>query len=1174
MGVSVSPNSNQRDSRLEIISSYSKDWESLEDNTEAEELCTCINCLWGAKVRSGEINMNEYHHPELEYLEEDQEDELVCGTCDEQEEEGIKIKSSSLPCRPSQEEVDNHYLTHIPFRSWCPHCVKGKSMGLPHHKSGGKDLDQVPVVNIDYMFMGDNQDREAETGAPILIMRDRRSKTIKANIVPAKGADNYASTVLGNNIERLGYKKIILKSDGENAIKALKNSAKRESDVEIIMEESPSYDSKSNGEIEQTNQIVQGQFRTFKDALESRYETRIDGSHQCVPWLMTHSAETINRFQIGSDGRTALIRSRGKSFRRPIAEFGECILYLKAKSLGRDKFQCRWAEGVFYGIRDQTSEIIVGTPEGTIRARDFRRRGSQAERWNITFFNRCKGAPWQPIPGRSDPHIHISVNLPSEKSATSPIISGEKSHPIRRRFRIQESDFAEIGLTRNCPGCIAINRGFSGQQQSPKHNETCRSRVENHLKLIGDPRIERESTRTAEEVTDRLDAQIKESNSESSGLEKKRSRAASREPSGNNAESRMDIDHEDGSPFVEASGSSESNEQHRLKKMKVGEEDEKLNEEANQVIQSQMEASEKSNSDASMNSVLMADCRDQGRWICSMGLNHEAPIKRFWDNISGAELDPSLVLEARAEEIKEILKYNVYTKVPISQCWNQTNKRPIGTRWVDINKGDSENPEYRSRIVAQEFNDHKREDLFAGTPPLEAIKILISAAVTEGVGYKRGDRINGFKLDFIDVRRAYYQARAKREVYVSLPEGDQEEGMCGLLSQSLQGTRDAAQNWEEEYSSYVISLGFARGKSTPCIFYHKARNVRLSVHGDDFTLLGSDKELDWFRSAISKKFDVKFRGRLGPGSDDLKSIKVLNRIIEWTSAGITFEADQRHAEIIVESLGLGKESKPISTPGTSEPIKDESEIELSAQNQTLYRAIGARANYMSQDRSDTKFASKEISKSMAKPTNHDWSRLIRFGRYLIGRERVVLMFNYQTWDGNVIIWSDSDWAGDKVNRKSTSGGIVLLGKHPIKAWASTQPKIATSSGEAEYYAIVKASSEGLGIRSMLQDWEITATVKVQSELKEIDINTDSSAAKSIASRRGLGKIRHMDTYHLWVQECVCDGRIKVHKVKGTDNLADALTKHIDQHDMNYHMLHTNQFFVRGRHALTPTVVHQ
>ena len=147
--------------------------------------------------------------------------------------------------------------------------------------------------------------------------------------------------------------------------------------------------------------------------------------------------------------------------------------------------------------------------------------------------------------------------------------------------------------------------------------------------------------------------------------------------------------------------------------------------------------------------------------------------------------------------------------------------------------------------------------------------MLLSCAVTEGIGYS-GKESTGMKLDFIDIRRAYSHADAVREVYVALPPGDEEEGMCGLLVKSLQGIRDAAQNWEATYSRLLVSNGFTQGMSTPCMFYHRGRKLRIVVHGDDFTLLGSEGDLEWFRSMIQKSFEVTFRGRIGPGPRDSK----------------------------------------------------------------------------------------------------------------------------------------------------------------------------------------------------------------------------------------------------------------------------------------------------------------
>ena len=115
----------------------------------------------------------------------------------------------------------------------------------------------------------------------------------------------------------------------------------------------------------------------------------------------------------------------------------------------------------------------------------------------------------------------------------------------------------------------------------------------------------------------------------------------------------------------------------------------------------------------------------------------------------------------------------------------------------------------------------------------------------------------------------------------------------------MYGTRDAAQNSECEYVEFMEGIGFKRGQSTPCIFWHKEKGIGAVIHGDDFTLVGNEVALDWFRENIQERFEVKFRGRIGPGNRDDKSVRILNRIVTWTDEGIRYEADQRHPEIII-----------------------------------------------------------------------------------------------------------------------------------------------------------------------------------------------------------------------------------------------------------------------------------
>ena len=71
----------------------------------------------------------------------------------------------------------------------------------------------------------------------------------------------------------------------------------------------------------------------------------------------------------------------------------------------------------------------------------------------------------------------------------------------------------------------------------------------------------------------------------------------------------------------------------------------------------------------------------------------ESRWEEVYDNLSGAVLDKDMVQEARREEMAEVYKHGVYEKVSIEECYEKTGKAPIGTRWVDVNKGDTVHPE-------------------------------------------------------------------------------------------------------------------------------------------------------------------------------------------------------------------------------------------------------------------------------------------------------------------------------------------------------------------------------------------------------------------------------------------------------------------------------------------------
>lgn len=358
----------------------------------------------------------------------------------------------------------------------------------------------------------------------------------------------------------------------------------------------------------------------------------------------------------------------------------------------------------------------------------------------------------------------------------------------------------------------------------------------------------------------------------------------------------------------------------------------------------------------------------------------------------------------------------------------------------------------------------------------------------------------------------------------------------------MYGTRDAAQNFDRKAEESMESLGFKVGLYNPCLYFHEKKDVRVVRHGDDFFVLGTRAQLQWFFEGLSKILLVKQRGVLGPekSQGDIQEIVCLNRTVRYvcgtptSKERVEWEPDGRHVEILISQLGLKKSSNGLSAPG--EKVQpDLRSPSLDPERKSIFRSATMRLAYLAQGRTDIAFASKEIARRMSDPDEDAWNALKRCVRYLIKRPRVVLRYERQRWPRKIIVFSDSDHAGCLRTRRSTSCSLVLIGGHDIVGTSTTQVPVALSSGESEYYALVKSMARGLGARSMMGDLGV--------EL-EVEARCDATAAKGIAARRGTGKLRHVDTQFVWGQRAVYKKELTLKKWEGTKNPSDMGTKHL------------------------------
>ena len=136
----------------------------------------------------------------------------------------------------------------------------------------------------------------------------------------------------------------------------------------------------------------------------------------------------------------------------------------------------------------------------------------------------------------------------------------------------------------------------------------------------------------------------------------------------------------------------------------------------------------------------------------------------------------------------------------------------------------------------------------------------------------------------------------------------------------------------------------------------------------------------------------------------------------------------------------------------------------------------------------------------------------------------------------------------------------MYGSCLLRTLSKTQANVALSSGEAELYAMVTGASEGLGARAMAADFGLDVSPH---------LFVDASAAIGIAQRKGLGKIRHLDTQSLWIQDALRERRVDLSKVLGTENPADMMTKPLDSKPLCKMMEKVGLVILEGRAAIAP-----
>ena len=207
---------------------------------------------------------------------EDEEEEI---------EESEEFKKSVEVSEPTQKQRDDHEMeNHAVYRNWCPVCIQSRGLGTQHRKSRKTLTEQTqdgPKICSEFFFMSTD-----EKSAPMLALKNSRSKRLAATALPSKGVTEFGVKFFAEFIADSGLRKFINFSDGEHSMVALKNAAMRAcAGVEAQPKECPVGDHQANGDIEVGIREIKRQMRALRLALERKLGDVLDDRDPLLFWM-------------------------------------------------------------------------------------------------------------------------------------------------------------------------------------------------------------------------------------------------------------------------------------------------------------------------------------------------------------------------------------------------------------------------------------------------------------------------------------------------------------------------------------------------------------------------------------------------------------------------------------------------------------------------------------------------------------------------------------------------------------------------------------------------------------------------------------------------------------------------------------------------------------------------
>ena len=490
-------------------------------------------------------------------------------------------------------------------------------------------------------------------------------------------------------------------------------------------------------------------------------------------------------------------------------------------------------------------------------------------------------------------------------------------------------------------------------------------------------------------------------------------------------------------------------------------------------------------------------------------------------------------MEAMQKEIDGCLAQQVWDVMERSSLPPRANVIPV--KWVFKIKTDENGKitKFKARITPKGFKQRHGVDffeVFANTGKYKSLRTMLSIAARRDM-----------ELRQLDVPQAFTQAKLDETVYMEMPEGFATPGMVCRLKKSLYGLKQSPRNWYLLASAFIKDeLGFTACVSDPCLFHRRSRTGQLMllflfVDDMQFGFDGKDEaEYEELHAALKERFNITSLG---------ESKFMLGMRITRDRGARTIMLDQElYITKALEKFGL-EQCKPARTPGahsshTRSPVEDREGMQNRPTDLKVYQEkVGTLLYAAISTRPDIAFDVNRLTQHMQAPTVADAQACDRVFRFLAGTKNYGLLFGRNGSDALAVsAYADADWGNDRTDRKSVTGWIAMINGDPI-SWASKKQKVvAQSTCEAELYAEAAAINEAKWLSGLLQE--------IGLELTEAPlIYGDNQSAQQLSKNDIKSeRTKHIDIKYHFIHDEVNSGRVRLHWIPTTKQLADILTK--------------------------------